>query len=57
MMKGSVAPSRMPILVHASRENAKVPQMSSPQERQMKEHRQKVKKEHDIMFPKVEEHL
>ncbi len=57
MMRGRVAPSRMPILVHASRENAKVPQMSSPQERQMKEHRQKVKKEHDIMFPKVEEHL
>ncbi len=52
-----MAPSIMPTLVHASRQNAKVPQMSSPQERQTKEHRQKVKKEHDTMFPKVEEHL
>jgi hypothetical protein len=57
MMRGRVAPSIMPTLVHASRQNAKVPQMSSPQERQTKEHRQKVKKEHDTMFPKVEEHL
>jgi hypothetical protein len=31
--------------------------MSSPQERHMKEQRQKVNREHDTRFPKVEEHL
>jgi hypothetical protein len=31
--------------------------MSSPQDKQMREHRQKVKKEHDTRFPKVGEHL
>jgi hypothetical protein len=30
--------------------------MSSPQERQMREQRQKVKREHDTKFLKVEDH-
>jgi hypothetical protein len=31
--------------------------MTSPQERQLREQRQKVKKEHDTMFLEGEEHL
>ncbi len=31
--------------------------MTSPHERQLMEQRQEVKKEHDIRFPKGEEHL
>jgi hypothetical protein len=31
--------------------------MSSPQEKQMREQMQKVNREHDSRFPKVEEHL
>jgi hypothetical protein len=30
--------------------------MSSPQEKQMKEQKQKVKREHDTRFPEVEGH-
>jgi hypothetical protein len=30
--------------------------MSFPQERQMREESQKIKKEHDTMFPEIEEH-
>ncbi len=35
--------------------SAKVPQMSSPQGRQLREQRQRIKKEHDTKIPKVEE--
>ncbi len=59
-----MAPSIMPTLVHAmlivvhvGRQTLEVPQMTSPQERQLKEQKQKVKKEHDTRFPKSEEHL
>ncbi len=34
-----------------------IPQMTLPQERQLKEQNQGVKREHDIRFPKGEEHL
>ncbi len=34
-----------------------VPQMTFPQEKQLKEYNQEVKREHDIKFPKGEEHL
>jgi hypothetical protein len=55
-MKGKMAPSTMPTLVQASRQNVDTPWMSSPQERQMRKQRQKIKRESDTMFPKVEEH-
>jgi hypothetical protein len=51
-----VAPFAVPTLVKAGRQNVKVPQMSSPQKRQVREQRQRVKREHDTRIPKVEEH-
>jgi hypothetical protein len=42
MMRGRVEPSTMPIVVHATRHTTKVPQMTSPHERHLKEHRQEV---------------
>jgi hypothetical protein len=51
MMKGRVAPSVVPTLVQASRQSVKI-----PQERHMRKKRQKVKREHDTKYPKVEEH-
>ncbi len=47
----------VPTLVQASRQTVKVPHMSSPHERQLKEHNQKIKREHDIRFLESEEHL
>ncbi len=64
MMKGRVAPFTLSTLVHVmppmvqvARQIIEVPQMTSPQERQLKEYKQKVKKEHDTRFLKGEEHL
>jgi hypothetical protein len=54
--EGKVAPFIMPTLVLASRQSARVPQMSSPQEKHMKEQKQSVKREHDTKILKVEEH-
>ncbi len=34
-----------------------VPQMTFPQEKQLREQRQEVKREHDIRFPEGEEHF
>jgi chemotaxis regulatin CheY-phosphate phosphatase CheZ len=37
MMRGKVEPSIMPLVVHVTKQIAKVPQMTSPQEGQLKE--------------------
>jgi hypothetical protein len=57
MMKGRVAPSAMATLIQVGRQSVDIPHVSSPQERQMRKQRQKIKREHDIRSPKVEEHL
>ncbi len=64
MMKGKVEPfvvpivvQVMPIVVQVGKHTIEVPQITSPHERQLKEQRQEVKKEHDTRFPKGEEHL
>ncbi len=44
-------------MVQKARQTSKVPHMTSPHERQLKEQIQKVKKDHDIRFLEGEEHL
>ncbi len=44
-------------MVQVDRQTVKVPQMTSPQKRQLKEQMQEVKREHNSRFPKGEEHL
>ncbi len=56
-MRGIVAPSAVPIMVHAAKQFVKVLQMTFPREKQLKEQRQKVKNELDIRFLKGEEHM
>ncbi len=56
MMKGRMAPYVMPTLVHVGRQSVKRWQTSFPQDRQMREQEQKVKREHDTKSPEVEEH-
>jgi hypothetical protein len=55
MMRGRRAPFVVPTLVSTSRQSVEVPQMSCPQERQMKEQKQKVKIEHNTKILEVEE--
>jgi len=52
-----MTPSAVPIMVQAIRQIAEVPQMTSPHERQLREWRQKIKREHDTKFLEGEEHL
>jgi hypothetical protein len=56
-MRGRVAPFVVPTMVHATKQTIKAPQMTYPQERQLKEQKHKVKREHDPRFLKGEEHL
>jgi len=56
-MRGRMAPFVVPTLIQVGRHSANTPQMSGPQERHMKEQRQKIKRESDTMSPKVEEQL
>ncbi len=42
MMKGTVEPSKVPIVVQAIRQTVTIPQMTSPQERQPREQRQEI---------------
>ncbi len=57
MMKGRVAPSIMPTMVQVAKQITKVPQMTSPQKKELKKQRQKVKREHDARFLEGEKHL
>ncbi len=64
MMRGRVEPfvvlvvlHAMPTMVQATKQTIEVPQLTFPQERQLKEQRQEVKGEHEIRFPKDEEHM
>jgi hypothetical protein len=59
-----MAPSIVPtlvqvvlIVVQVIKQTTKVPQMTSPQEKQLKEQKQKVKNEYDTMFLEGEEQL
>ncbi len=54
MMRRRMAPFVVPTLIHASKQNANTPQMSSPQDIQMRKQRQKIKRENDTSSPKVE---
>ncbi len=45
------------IMVHAARQIIEVPQMTSPQKRQLREQKQEVKAEHETWFAEGEEHL
>ncbi len=57
MMRGKLEPFEMPIVVHATKHIVEIPQMTFPHERQLKEQRHEVKKEHDTRFQEGEEHL
>ncbi len=39
------------------KQRQEIPQMTSPQDKQLREQNQGVKREHDISFPKGEEHV
>ncbi len=56
MMRGKVAPSIMLALLLTCKQSVEVPHMSSPQDKQMREYKQKVKREHDTKIIEVEEH-
>ncbi len=42
MMRGRMEPSAMPIVVQAAKQTTKVPQMTTPQEKQLREQKQEV---------------
>ncbi len=56
-MRGKTKPFVVLTMVMAVRQTRVAPQMTSPQESQLKEQKQGVKREHDIMFLHGEEHL
>ncbi len=54
-MRRTITPYAVPTLVERGRQSANIPQMSPPYERQMREQKKNIKKEHDTKSPKVEE--
>ncbi len=64
MMRGRVEPFVVPtmvtivlIVVQEIKQTLAIPQMTSPQEKQLREQNQEVKREHDIRFLESEKHL
>ncbi len=59
-MEPSIVPTMvwgMLIVVQVAKQTTKVPQLTFPQEKQLREQKQEIKREHDTRFPEGEEHM